>query len=177
MAFRPPAYSIDAEMVYISQHDPAWDLDKINTERRDLAKSGKGEKHPFDHWLEGRTRYDKRTLPREYLRDNEEPTVFHLRRLERNLAGVLMDQIESPMMATRATFDAFKHGVKRVDGLDLGADSIDWPGEDPRKVLQSGDLDVLERAGVHLMALKDVGLAVIRGSWILTDAEKKPSGS
>lgn len=165
-----PRHRIDGEMVYISRHDTAWDHERIKKERAALKR---GESHPWDSWVDGESRFDEKLLPSEYLLEGETPVRFRLRRLERNLSSVLRDQIGVTSLQTRACIDAFANGVKSADGLDTTPDVIDWPGNDARKRLGPGDLDALEKH-MHLTYMADVGLAVLRANWELTESEKKP---
>lgn len=165
-----PKHRIDAEMVYISKHDTAWDHERIAEER---AALGRGETHAWDEWQQGETRYDEATLPVDYLLDGEaSPVKFRFRRIERAVAAMLRDQILNANLQTRACLDAFQVGVKLAENLDTGADVIDWPGQDRRKRLSTGDMDALERH-LHWLYMADVGLACIRANCELREPEKK----
>jgi hypothetical protein len=166
----PCQHRVDAASVYICAEDSAWDHDKINTERQTLDNP---ESHEVSRWLSGVTRYDLEALPDIYLREDVQPTRFHLRRLSAATWGVLRDMSATMTQKTNAAWRAFAEGVVRVENLD--ADVV-WPGADVRKTLTVDDMREIERVLPRPFIL-EVGAAVLVANADLTDNEKKTSGS
>lgn len=92
---QPPAHRVDAQPVLILPSDPAWDMERIDKERKALRDKRKKTKapipgHPVDRYLSGEGRYDlgakypiegEERSALEYLKSDVSPTRFVLRRL------------------------------------------------------------------------------------------------
>ena len=74
---RPPQHAADAPILYVCSEDDAWDLERIERERKALKNEG-GGRHCLDVYYSGETRYDidaphtvggSTVTPRSYLRE------------------------------------------------------------------------------------------------------------
>lgn len=166
----PCQHRIDAASVYICAEDSAWDTARVVEEQRTM---GSPEEHAVRRWLAGLTRFDVSTTPEEYLKPDEQPTRFHIRRLTAQTWGVLRDMSATMTQKSNAAYKAFAEGVVRVEGLE--ADVV-WPGSDLRRTLTDEDMREIERVLPRPYIL-EVGAAVLVANADLTEAEKKISGS
>ncbi|MHA1574378.1 MAG: hypothetical protein ACTSX8_10335 [Alphaproteobacteria bacterium] len=166
----PCQHRVDAKSVYICSEDSAWDAPRILDEQRTMEEP---QEHPVRRWLAGGSRFDLECLPTEYLRPEDEPTRFHIRRLSTATWGVLRDMAGSMTQKTNAAWRAFQEGVVNVDGL---AADIVWPGADLRKTLTAEDMREIERVLPRPFIL-EVGAAVLVANADLTEDEKKTSDS
>lgn len=164
----PAQYKIDAQSVYISIYDTAWDHEAIGAERKALPE---GEHHPFDEWMSGVSRFDAKLAPEQYLKAGEEPVRFHIRRLGYAKWAFVRDLDEKGNML--APYEAFRLAVTRVDGCAIPG--VTFPGTG------RGDLDAeaMEEIAkvIPRKMLEDVGRACLRANADLRPLEKKASGS
>jgi hypothetical protein len=181
----PPQHSADAEIVFISESDPAWD--RRYREEIDALTEAKGSslEHPMVAYYTGRTRFDLdapgtivtgeddggptygTARPRDYLRPEAVPRTYHLRRM-RSLEVARCDDVggaTSALVATSLTLAKIGNGppgykLKRKPGVPM----------------TDGQLDEL-RDAIGMELVYQIGRAAIRASSSPTAEEGKPSGS
>lgn len=164
----PAQYKIDAQSVYVSLYDTAWDHDAVAAERKALAD---GEHHAFDEWMSGVSRYDSTAMPEKYLKSGEEPIRFHIRRLGYVKWAFVRDIDEKGNLL--APYEAFRMAVTRVDGCNIPG--VVFPGTG-RGELDAQAMEEIAKVIPRNM-LEDVGRACIRSNADLRPLEKKASGS
>lgn len=191
---RPPEHRADAPPLLIHADDDAWDHERIERERKALAKEHKEAKrpgspplHPWDAYIKGHTRFDldaRATIGgttvsmREYLREGVKPTVFHLRRVSGRRWTQSVTRVQSSVLTAAANADEMwglaRVGLAKVtDGFEDGPDAR-WPleGGEGGQPLTEDDLQTLFDAGQGLVI--DIGSAILTASGPITEAEGKP---
>lgn len=175
----PPQHSITARIEYISKHDPAWDIDRINAEL-DGLEPDQIDEHPATKYFRGETRFDldapgtvylldgttRQCAMREYLKPGVEPVTWEQRRLTVAELSVCED-----LGGVRGNELALRYALAGVTGIDFNV-------EPPRrgKLLREGVVEALsERVGADM--LWDVGASMREASKQPTRREAKPSGS
>ena len=165
---KPPTHKIDGVAVFVSQHDSAWDHERIARERAELPA---GSVHPYDDYQRGETRFDLSQV-QLYLRPGAVPVVWHLRRL--GFDEWLSIQQLLVVDATVAAYRALQLGVMKIEGIeDLGI-RLEGADLDPPR-LTVADVNALD--GPLREYLLTVGHAVVKLSRGLTEGERRPSGS
>ena len=160
-----PTHSLDAPITVILKDDDAWDVERIEAERRE-SKTGD---HPWDRWLVGASRFDLR-IAKPWLKDGAQPTIFRMRRLTLQEWQHVETLRESNDRAGRML--ALAYALEGVD-LPTGEDVIrlDGPGSKGRR-LTAEDLDTLDARGFRPY-FDALAFAAWRASLDLTDDEKK----
>lgn len=172
----PPQHRAGAKHIYVWDADPAWDLDKIESDRKaiDDAEQG-GLEHPVEKYYTGESRYDidaEYQAPdgpktaRSYLKGT--PTEFELRPLEmREFYEVRGLLALGPSNAWKAGLRALEHGL-------VGGEGPLAPKMDANGTIKEESLERLFKRDHNLP------IAIGNAVWLLSqppnDAEKKPSG-
>jgi len=191
MALKRPTHSIDAEMVYISRKDKAWNSDRIEAEAAELGNTLEAglKAHPVWHWLDGEYRFDisaemplgdSTVAAEEYLEGEPSIGLFIFRRIPIKERGRL--QARWDRMIRRANesgdtqideveffsfcYDAFRLGVAKLEG---GPAPFEAP---PGRAVPDSKIDALEPHGGESL-IKEVGYAAFVASKKLTESEKK----
>lgn len=186
MALKLPTHSIDAEMVYISRKDKAWDTDRIEAESEALPDGLKS--HPIWVWLDGEYRFDlsadiplgeSTVAAEDYLEGEPSIGVFTFRRIPLKERGRLQAQWDR--MVRRASesreqideveffsfcYDAFRHGVASLEGGPVPFTSP------PARPVPDSKIDSLAPHGGEML-IKEVGYAAFVAAKALTESEKK----
>lgn len=176
----PPQHRADARHVFVSALDPAWDHDKIDSEKAKMADAKEDpEQHPFHRYGRGEGRYDlgaqypvlgDQHSPSEYFKDGEKPAKFELAELDVREFYDVQDMLGSSGGANKVWFKAALLGLIGCDGLDLprsGSGSGKRVTEEGLGILK----DIPESEGTLPL---EIGVAVWRLSQPATEAEKKP---
>jgi hypothetical protein len=160
-----PTHSLDAPIEVVLKDDDAWDVDRIEAERRD----SKTQEHAWDRWLVGASRFDLRQV-RHLLRDGAQPTLFRMRRLSLREWQHVETVREANDRAGRML--ALRYALETID-VPTGEDSIrlDGPGSKSR-MLTDEDMQALDDRGFRPY-LEALAFAAWRASLDLTEPEKK----
>lgn len=168
----PPQHTATATIQVITQHDPAWDLDRFVAEVGEMTEDAARD-HPFSRYISGKTRFDldapgqvgDQTLtPRDYLRPHITPTLWTLRRLRIGEASRCRD-----IGGHQGQLEAFALAVTSV----TSAMAAEVPPQGITKRLPDATVEALaEQFGAKVVW--EVGEAAVRASEAPTSAEKKP---
>lgn len=159
MSLRPPRHRADAPGQFISNHDSAWDFERIEADASLRDTNG-----PWFRYYSGATRYDLQASDvRQFIREGERPTVFILRRLTlaeyARVTGI--DDRERLLRAAEL-------GVVGVEnGGDAGFIADKWRGAE----------DVQRAFEIDAELPFNLGAAVLNYSRPIDEAEGKRSGS
>lgn len=172
MGLRPPKHRIDAEPRFILAEDDAWDHERINRERADLAArkadgtASRDEKHPVDAYAAGDTRYDLGASGISEYVDLAQAWQFVLRRLL-STDFYAIDAMLSRGARLLAYRQACVQGLVRIDGPGAPTVQRDASGN-----LEPSTVEALFQMSAGLPAA--VGEAVYIASLALRPDEKKP---
>lgn len=168
---RPPSHRVDALPIVVSEHDTAWNREKIQAE---LAAMGDDAiRHPFMQYHAGSTRYDigaEIQLPdgtskpvTDYL-DLAQAWQFHCRRLTGQEVYRLQPMLKANELL--AYWEALRITLIRIEGP--GAPKVD---RDVLGEVSNETIDTLYQIASNLPA--EIGQAVMIASKPLSPAEKK----
>jgi hypothetical protein len=169
---RPPSHRIDAQPIVISEHDTAWDRERIKAELDALGDDA--ARHPFVQYHNAQTRYDLGvviTLPdgtqkavTEYL-DLAQAWQFHGRRLGHEAFYRLQPMLRSN--EALAYTAALRECLQRIEGP--GAPQIKHDG------LGSVTAESVQALfDISPSLPTEIGQALLLASMPLGPAEKKP---
>lgn len=179
---RLPTHRVDAPGVFVFGHDDAWDHEHIRRECDDLALAGAAEspdelpfeRHPVMRYLAGKTRFDLQAFDQgphgqvraaDYLRDDERPTYFVLRRVgyrERLAIGIERNPVTQWTRWVQA-------GVARI----VEGERVLWAAEAQEAMPEAMLEAIADAAGGPRVNLITLAGACARYSAPLDDAEKK----
>lgn len=180
---RPPQHSVDAEIEFILETDPAWDRERANDELQDMGDDEDTE-HPLIKYYVGDSRFDLDAegirpesgpdgqvvlVPgkaRDYLKPDVQPRVFRLRRLRAAQVSRCMD-VGGRTGQQLACQQALSSIDPPIAGLKLKA---------RKRPLVDDELQQLADA-VGMDAVWEIGKAAIEASKAPTEQEKKASAS
>lgn len=171
---RPPTHEIDSLGEYVDLTDPAWDLERVDDERRRMKSAGEDpDEHPVTRYVSGSSRVSldatsivlgETRCAREYFTKGS-PTIWRLRRLKRR-----------SYRAVQAIFRQDDRERACEEAVRMGVDSVEGPkaillvggrGTDLRDV----DLDAIWESDT--MLIDRLANAIILHSQPLTSAEGK----
>jgi hypothetical protein len=178
---RPPQHSISAEIAFIPESDPAWDR-RYSPELDDLAAFGVPvTDHPLMAYMSGRTRFDLDApgpivvredddgqpvmgvaRPRDYLRPDVQPRIFHLRRMR----SIEVARCEDVGGATGEII-ACQLTLQRIENAPAG-----YRYRAGKRVMSDEQVDAL-RDAIGLETIRQVGRAAMRASSQPTEQEGK----
>lgn len=151
-------------MVFVFPDDGAWDEARFKQETAEMSAEDKLA-HPVTRYVQGETRWDIGPVS-QYLRAEENPARFYLRRLTLQQWGRARD-LAMRGEVTLAAFYSLQHGLIRVDGVPglqhLDSNQRAFSEEDTARI---ADVIGFERA-------ISVGDAIIKGNSEITEPEKK----
>lgn len=178
MLKRPPQHRADAPILFIHESDD-WDHDRIARERKEAPD----ERHPFDRYQAGETRYDldaamtyrgQAVTVRQYLREGAEPTVFRLRRVSGDdryrliATGAQLDPTTSSRDEHSALWALCRLGLVEVtDGFNGPAWDLHRTANGLTEAAVQTLYDVRPRLPI------DIGWAVFHAAAPLSEAEGK----
>ncbi len=173
----PPTQPVDHEPVVILQTDTAWDHDRIAYELRVIEDPSKADERGVSHWASraehpwtryqtGETRWHLSDEVASYLRADDEPARFILRRLDwskwLHVRGLMQRANASAGWAY-----ALQHGLARVEGFEIKLRETD---DGP---ISNKGMELLRRA-VGDDGFEQLGWACVNVSRELAETEKKP---
>lgn len=172
----PPTHRIDHTPVCVLTHDSAWDQERIDyeysvlggaeaDETRPVIGVERLEDHPVWRYRTGESRGDLETV-RAYLRDEEQPVRFVLRRLGLREWATMQNMISSSTFMARIY--AISHALVRVDGCEL---KLSRGGSDAGR-LSDADVNALRELCGDAGFMELTGMAMSVSAHI-TSAEKK----
>lgn len=174
---RPPQHRVDAGHTFILVDDDAWDVDKIDAEKKAMKEAGDDPgTHPVEAYRECEGRFDlgaktpvlgEERAAMDYLRAGVAPWKFDLVPLKsQNLCAV-----QDLIAATRNT-EAWRlaclKGVRACDGFDIKPRG----GGKHARISEAGVEALCEEFGIGVLI--ELGAAVYNVSQPPTVAEKKP---
>jgi hypothetical protein len=163
-------HRIDASIIYISRNDSVWDKARIDAELDACGSEGSpwasSEDHPWTRYLAGKSRFDIATV-REYMRPDEQPIEFKLRRMG------LRDWVEIEELIGRGRL-----APARAKAIALSLESVtglDWkPGRKRHDEPIADELLDALRGMITDAEFIALGYACINANMSLTDEEKRP---
>jgi len=160
----PKQHAVDAAIEFVSWQDTAWDHERIDREDDLLVD----DPHPYALYQYGRSRFQLDTV-REWLKPDEEPVIFTLRRLSLGEVAAAAST-ERRAGAEVAWASVWRLGLTAVSGLPVKLT------QGLKRGLTDEDKDAIEEHIGHPACL-EIGKAVIAASAPLSEDEKKSSDS
>lgn len=156
-----PQHRVDTPSTCISSYDTAWNWDEI--------RRADGSHDPeFTSWILGKTRFDLETLPKRFIKEGEQPTLFRARRLGKTEWFRVSELFG--ISETRGAWEAFQLGIRNIDHIEIKG--VVWPGTDAGKRLTDQDMEAIE-AVIGRAVIEDIGRRVRDANSDLFASEKK----
>jgi hypothetical protein len=160
----PPIHRLDAPMVFVFPDDGAWDDERFRQETADMSPEDKAA-HPVTRYVTCQTRFDIEPVA-QYLRMEEQPARFYLRRLTLQQWARARD-LALRGEGTLAAFYCLQHGLLRVDGVPglqhLDSSSRPFSEQDTAKIAEV----------ISFPRAIKVGEAIMAANGEITEAEGK----